>query len=868
MVIEIIGGLGWLLASALSGVVGNRTDAGLRSAYTSIVEVLKKGGKPLNYDLQIAVQRSYLQSIQVICRECLVELKNGDTIKTDDATSWLERKIESLGVKLKEVKNLEYKETSIEQFQEIELLLTPEGKLADEKIRAFRIKIIDAVAEEDGAPVLFRKMVKKSLFEYMCGFFANEIKTNSKVRDVFVTHLLVQMDITLEGLNLTVDRLEAALREIADAAKEVGKSFLTVEEIKKNSDFKPIFISNYKFVGRSNELNRLEEFLNYELKIMAVIGEGGIGKTRLVIEFAKKIVEEGDWDVYFVNPDGNPHSNLNRLHGKKILLILDEAGSCTDKDKLIDSVLNNYSKEMQIKLLLIVRPIFKNSIESYLKKKSVSIQSVFIEPKKGDIVRFLRENCTWITEDITRIINERSFGSFNAAVAIAEYYREKGNIADVQEALSWQAEKYIRDIAIGVGKNPDDIAVASTVRLISLITPVAWEEKEYLRKLPPYIYPIDPESLENVLRISSFSRGVVSYFPEEKVYAIKPDPLADHLRMELMKNEDVFTRIWKNLLPYMAYRISENIAVLPMDNLELLDQIWNELNIIKGSNVEYFKAIVFFTGDLAQIADINILNINHWIKCSHNLSSSSQETEVREALAKGLVNAGNLYGTTQKFEKMEDCLQDLRNLHIKHPDTDVRVELAKGLINAENLYGTTQKFEKMEDCLQELRNLHIKHPDTDVRVELAKGLYNAVTHYGRAQNIEKIEECLQEFRDLHIKHPYKEVRDMLASGLYNVLIVFKRKCYENLVLLYKLRFDLPDDPDRHKRNKLIEEMFVEETVKISESEYNKGAENFKVFLQKIKTELGDDTDVVLLMDKVAEKLPLKAQKVMFETYSY
>ncbi len=731
MVIEIVAldALGSLLSNAVSGVVGNRTDAGLRSAYKSIVEVLKKGGKPLIYDLQKAVQRSYLQAIQVICKECLDEQKNGDMEKTADVALWLERKIESLEVQLKEVENLEYKEAPVEQFQEIELLLTPEGKLAEDKIRALRIKIIDAVAEEDGAPVLFRKKIKKGLFEYMCGFFSTEIKTNSKVRDIFVTHLLAQMDITSEGLRLTVDRLEAALREIADAAQEVWKSFLTVEEIKKNSDFKPIFISNYKFVGRRNELNRLEEFLDNESKVMAVVGEGGIGKTRLVIEFAKKIVEEGDWDVYFVNPDGNIHSNLNRLHGEKILLILDEAGSCTDRDKLIDSVLNNYSKDLQIKLLLIIRPIFRNSIESYLKKKSESIKSVFLEPKKADIAGFLRENCKWINEDTARIINERSSGSFNAAVAMAEYYREKGNIADVQEALSWQAEKYIRDIAIVIDKNPDDIGVASTVRLISLITPVAWEETEFLSKLPPYIYPIDPESLDKVLRISSVRKGVLSYFHEEKGYAIKPDPLADHLRMELMKNEEVFSRIWKYLLPYMAYRISRNIAVLPEDNSKLLDQIWNELNIIKGLNVEYFKAIVFFTGYLAQIVDLNKINIIQWIICYHDLSGSRQEKEVREWLVKGLVNAVARYGKAQKFEKMEECMQELRNLHIEHPDQEVRDNLALGLYNATLDYGTLQNFENMEACLQELRELHIKYPEAEERENLAKSLYNAANVY-------------------------------------------------------------------------------------------------------------------------------------------
>lgn len=339
MVVEIVlSALGWLMVSALSGVVGNRADAGLKSAYKIIVERLKKGGKPLNQDIQKAVQRSYLQALQEICRECFDEL-NEDKEENAYASDWLERKIKSLEAQLKEVENLEYKEAPIEQFQEIALLLSPEGKLVQDKIKALREKIFDAAEVEGGAPVFFRKKVKSSLFEYMCGFFASEIKTNPKVHDIFVTRLLVNMDLALEGMQLTVERLEAALREIADAAREVGKSFLTLDAYLKRTDVEPLM--NYKFIGRRNELNHLDRFLDNNEKVKAIIGEGGLGKTRLAIEFARKVIAEVDWDVYFVRSDSEPFRNLNRLRGDKILIILDEATRCTDRDKLIDFALNS-----------------------------------------------------------------------------------------------------------------------------------------------------------------------------------------------------------------------------------------------------------------------------------------------------------------------------------------------------------------------------------------------------------------------------------------------------------------------------------------------------------------------------------------------
>jgi len=187
------------------------------------------------------------------------------------------------------------------------------------------------------------------------------------------------------------------------------------------------------------------------------------------------------------------------------------------------------------------------------------------------------------------------------------------------------------------------------------------------------------------------------------------------------------------------------------------------------------------------------------------------------------------------------------------------------LVNATNHYGRADKFEKMEERLQELRKLQDAHPEKEVRENLARGLFNATSHYGRADKFEKMEESLQELRKLHDAHPEKEVREELAKSLFNGTNYLGDRDggYENLFLLFVLRFDLPDDSNRERFIKIIEDLLIKETIKIVVDKYKEGEEHLAEFIDWMKAEIENQTEVVLLMDKISEKLDVKVQKKLW-----
>ncbi|MCW7073612.1 MAG: hypothetical protein OCU20_06975, partial [Methanophagales archaeon] len=135
-----------------------------------------------------------------------------------------------------------------------------------------------------------------------------------------------------------------------------------------------------------------------------------------------------------------------------------------------------------------------------------------------------------------------------------------------------------------------------------------------------------------------------------------------------------------------------------------------------------------------------------------------------------------------------------------------------------------------------------------------------------AKRFDEMEACLKDLRALHEEHPEKEVREKLASGLVNAT-TYKKPDYETLLLLYKLRFDLSDDVNKGKRIKVIEDSFMRATKERIEEIYDEDeGEHFEEFLNSLKAEI-EDTELVLLMNEISERLDIRIQRKMWELLS-
>ena len=109
----------------------------------------------------------------------------------------------------------------------------------------------------------------------------------------------------------------------------INRVFISLSEKEKQLNQNHILSIGMKcqFIGRENELNNALEFISSEEKICVVKGQGGVGKTRFVLELAQKIHQEKKYDVFWANTSTLKNSN-NWVHliipSRKSLLIIDE----------------------------------------------------------------------------------------------------------------------------------------------------------------------------------------------------------------------------------------------------------------------------------------------------------------------------------------------------------------------------------------------------------------------------------------------------------------------------------------------------------------------------------------------------------------
>src|SRR5659263_216497 len=877
--------------------------------YNKFIELVRMGKNPNNYDLQKAIKRSYFRALLKICGECLEKLKANKN-ENSYAIEWLEEKTKNLKKQFENVEKQEYYDAPIEQLNEIELLIKPEGTLAGDRIKDVRLKLIRSALEDSGIPDCFREKVRGRLFEEVCDYFTSELKDNPRVQVIFNSQLLAKISADSEGMKITLEQIIASLQEISKKKYKLEKPIFTIEEYSRLSYIQPL-LQYETFIGMGEELRNLHNFLESDKKIIVMSGDGGVGKTKLSLEFAEQVKQKREWNIYYINPDIIVGCDLPPE--EKILLILDDASDTEKRDSLIASV-SAYlpDDERNLKLLLINRPIYNEAIKSFITQRN--IPSTFLTVEKGDIFGFLKEYCDLVDDENAKKIEENCLNSFDFAIFFAEYFREKGEIGKAYDVIKWKAERYIKDIAIM--SSLTIVETRETIQLMSLLTPIDLDDIEHIRKL---LILKNKDSFENILRIASISDTGILFIDSDDKYVIKPDPLADFLRLELVNNQK-FDKIWRRLLPYIPLRISQNIFVLPrygVTNIEksakTLSQMWDELNCKCGKTPEYFSAIIFFTGDLylTRLVGLNEINLNQWVKCYKEISKYYPDDKTMiENFATSLVNASNHYGHADNWKGMEECLKEIRGLYEKNPDDKTLIEnlttglfnatsdyghadnwkgmekclkelkglyekipdgkavienLAEGIFNAFHHFGRMDNWKGMEECLKEIRGLYEKNSDNKTMIEnLAKGIVNATNHYGRTDNWKGMDEYLKELRGLYEKYPDDiTVRQKLASSLFNAINHPIKQSYENFILLYKLRFDLSENENKENVH-FIEIIFIEETRDEIESKYNKNNKSMTDFVEDLHSVLNDEIEFVILIGRVVENLHINIQKSLYD----
>ena len=306
--------LGFLLAAAVSGVVGNKADKAIDLAVGKSLQAFTNrrqyGDESVYHELQKATCRSFLLAQQSLASECLKELTTG-RMQFDYAVlpgheadvRWLEQKLKRIEKELKQVEQGKAVEVPI-TLGEIQPLLTPEGALAVNSMQAVREKLIAAVRDEGTVPYYQTKVEdsQAGLFEQMRRHFAAEILHNAVLNNFFQGQLLTQINANLQELQaqqINVGDWEKSLRDLAQKVpqdieeikgllKQIADS--QVRQMAVPPQFQSLIADKTEgFVGRKFVFDAIEECLQPKSSGYFIIeADPGVGKSAILAEYVRR----------------------------------------------------------------------------------------------------------------------------------------------------------------------------------------------------------------------------------------------------------------------------------------------------------------------------------------------------------------------------------------------------------------------------------------------------------------------------------------------------------------------------------------------------------------------------------------------------
>lgn len=414
-----------------------------------------------------------------------------------------------------------------------------------------------------------------------------EVNPNDNVKWKTVSAEFEKEGIKADYWNLL--KLEAELNKFPVIISEYfsGKNrvFLSVVEedaaLRNEAQFAETL--DIPYIGHSKELSLFENFLvSNEKRILPVIGEGGVGKTRFLLEIAKQTSYK-PIQVLWANVETMTCSDdwINAINpSAETLVIIDEPDNVSLLRKVIEHIRADKwkavialrsAKQFLIKEMRLMQakyindPIIlatmpkdeaKDFIRKFLSKLSIQItdppQDVFIE----NLIQYTAGNPTWICIALNNIRNKPQ----NALLH---------NIDEI-------AKHYMDEIIVGM----KDICPPDQVRklffYLALFRKVNIEKKIIRDFLYDSTGVDDGCDIISILNELKRRRFLINYGCNNRYYAIKPDLICDYiLKRELLTDsnptritrtgENIINNVLTGKIPFISEIIS-NLARIDVQN--------------------------------------------------------------------------------------------------------------------------------------------------------------------------------------------------------------------------------------------------------------------------------------------------------------
>jgi len=617
----------------------------------------------------------------------------------------------------------------------------------------------------------------------------------------------------IDGLEVTVENHEATIERIEEVLKrrKKPKTYQRISEFEAdNPSDRPAYeVPMYEVedapksvsVDADDPRDALEAILDREDgAVVLLTGESGIGKTRLMIEVAERLHDDGT-DVRFVvdNPPTNPDPPMT---GETVLFV-DEVGRKSNPEDFLDfASLERRRGDDTVQVVATVRPVYEETVHKEFAFDKLNIPS---SASRYDIgLKALEEQGTenllsdLVDPDLAEEIHEATDGNPGLARLLARPASDSSaDTPSIKERFERIVEETILDEVDLLGRTDViplltavaflgeyDVGSVEDVRIESLSLPDPGIQRTLLRRLSETAY-LDVETSDDRL--------------DDPMYTHRFDILAEYLRYRDLTGEaEMYRQVFRHFLETDAAGITRGLLELGQSTLRRFEFVDDEAlgDAVREELERVANAVVDSEAPLADILEVQALvalrrpdAIPHealkgrydeaetpGVQVAERLGALStalyrhagQTAELREA---GVEASDLPYGTSSDlFGHARSWLTRLEDLHDQTDTPDISVEFAKGLFNAIVDEGEADNLETVQDLLAKLEDLHQNTGNPDISLRFAKGLFNAINYDGEADNLETVQDLLAKLEDLHQNTGNPDISVAFAKGLFNAIV--------------------------------------------------------------------------------------------------
>lgn len=511
------------------------------------------------------------------------------------------------------------------------------------------------------------------------------------------------------------------------------------------------------FVGRSQELKELDNFLNSKTRFSWwwLNGGAGTGKSRLALEwillhsslpipclgrgydtgFFHDVGEEAYWRVW------QPR--------RPTIIVIDDASEHSDRILNLLSNLGQRSKDLAypVRILLVERTIPEN-LKQLDEKVSYSEHQYRKAPLKlspfdsGDLEKLAREvasfrnrRLTW-TDNVKKQILKISQGQPLFMIwAIDSFLENNGVIAwDKWEDLVREQATRTREKLLQAGL--PELCVP-LVAMATLTRHLDWETGQ--------LFISDPACQNKRLFDQLFGQDTTRAIP-----AIEPDLLGEYFLLEEFRN---LNHPRRKLFLDIAWEAS------PKQVAETLYKIGLDFNNqFRSSGIDRLPAN---SNQLAWWGRVRVwllsrenlptTDIRHyWMELSELAQNHPTDILVNRAAATGAAWGIRNFGNLQLLDDVQSVQKTLESIASRFgEDPGIQAGLSMGLAHAVGPYGRGKRFGEMKIAFEALESTALRFPnEAEIQTMLAMGTVNAITQYVKSPYSNEIPRMFEQIKSL------------------------------------------------------------------------------------------------------------------------